>query len=239
MTQPDGRVAPGSIDVLVVAFCGWTALADTLGSLARWSDPGYRLTVFENSVKNYALTGLWNRFIEQSRRDVIALCNPDILVGPGWDTEALACFARHPSCAVVSPISNTAPHRERFGAVVPDVLEPGDVEVLSAHLASATRERVHLTGDERMAPGHCVLLRREAWQRVGGFDERIPFGGNDYDFNRRVVAAGMTLGITTRAFSFHRWGVSTGDARRLGQFDADRHEPRFRAVPQPVPFDEL
>ena len=79
-----------TIDILVVAYCGWHALGETLASIARYSEPGYRLTVFENSVRNYPLTWIWNRFIEESGRGVIALVNPDVIVGPGWDSEALA-----------------------------------------------------------------------------------------------------------------------------------------------------
>ena len=228
-----------TLDIFVVAYCGWDALAETLASIARWSEPGYRLTVYENSTQNYPLTWLWNRFLEQSRRDVIALCNPDILVGPGWDTEALACFAQHPECGVVSPLSNTGPHRDALGSTVPDVLGPAGVEALAAMLARGTDPRYHLTRDERMTPGHCALVRREAWARVQGFDERIAFGGNDFDFNRRVVEAGMSLAVATRAFAFHRWGVSTADAQRLGQFDPARHAPRFRPALDRVTFDEL
>ncbi|MCU0255393.1 MAG: hypothetical protein MUF60_01500 [Vicinamibacterales bacterium] len=229
-----------TVDVLVVAYCGWRALADTLASLALWSEPGYRLTVFENSARNYPLTWVWNRFIERSARDVIALCNPDILVGPGWDTEAIACFDEHPGCAAVSPLSNTTPHREALSSPVPETMTLDDVEPLAATLREGpAARRFHLTRDERMAPAHCVLIRRTAWRRVAGFDERLPFGGNDYDFNRRLVAAGMTLAVATRAFSFHRWGVSTNDAVRLGQFDTARHEPRFRHVAADTPFEEL
>lgn len=229
-----------TVDILVVAYCGWRPLADTLASLALWSEPGYRLTVFENSVKNYPLTWLWNRFFEQSPRDVVALCNPDVIVGPGWDAEALACFAQHPDSAAVSPLSNTAPHLETLGIPLPDTIAPADAETVAAELGrSGAGPRFHITRDERMAPGHCVLVRRRAWQQVGGFDERLAFGGNDFDFNRRLVNAGMTLGVATRTFSLHRWGASTADAVRLGQFDTAQNTPRFGHVPAGLRFDEL
>ncbi len=229
-----------TIDILVVAYCGWTALGETLASIARFSEPGYRLTVFENGVRNYPLTWLWNRFAEASTRDVLALCNPDILVAPGWDAEAVACFELHPDCGVVCPLSNTQLHREQLASPVPDALELEDVEALAARLhRDAAQPRFVLGADHRMTPAHCALIPRAAWSAVGGFDERVPFGGNDYDFNRRIADAGMRLAVATRTFSFHRWGVSTSDARRLGQFDEARHQPRFRTPPAGVPFHEL
>ncbi len=228
-----------TVDILVVAYCGWHALADTLASLARYSEPGYRLTVFENSVRNYPLTWIWNRFIEESARDVIALVNPDVIVGPGWDTEALACLAAQPACAAVSPISNTVPHREALPPVVPDAVTLADVESIAARVKETPMDRFVVTTDERMVPGHCVVIRRSAWKQIAGFDERLPFGGNDWDFNRRLVGAGLTLAVATRAFSFHQWGASTRDAIRLGQFDAARNEPRFRHASPDLRFDEL
>ena len=228
-----------TLDILVVAYCGWDALAETLASIARWSEPGYRLTVFENGTRNYPLTALWNRFMASSRRDVVALCNPDILVGPGWDAECLACFEANPECAVVSPLSNTAPHRAALQSIVPDALDRSGVEALAARVAVESHERFHWTREPDMAPGHAVLVRRAAWAQLGGFDERLPFGGNDFEFNRRVIAHNLSLAVATRAFTFHRWGVSTEDARRLGQFDEARHEPRFRTIPGGLTFDEL
>jgi GT2 family glycosyltransferase len=229
-----------NVDILIVAYCAWDALAETLASLARWSDPGYKLTVYENSARNYPLTWLWNRFVEQSRRPFIALCNPDIVIGPGWDTEAVACLEQHRDCAAVSPISNTEPHRAVLPAVVPEDVGREDVEPLTARLRAAfAGRRFHVTRDYRMAPAHCVIFRRDAWARVDGFDERIPFGGNDYDFNRRLVEAGMGLAVATHAFAFHRWRASTGDAIRLGQFDVQRNEPRFNRPPAGAAFADL
>jgi GT2 family glycosyltransferase len=228
------------IDILIVAYCGWAALADTLASIAMWSDPGYRLTVHENSTRNYPLTWLWNRFVAQSRREYIALCNPDIIVGPGWDTEAVACLQQHPNCAAVSPISNTEPHREILSPFVPDTVALSDAEPLTATLRAAFGgRRFHVTQDHRMAPAHCVVFRRGAWLRVNGFDERIPFGGNDYDFNERLLQTGMDLAVATWAFSFHQWGVSTKDAIRLSQFDVGLNQPRFSRPPPGVDFREL
>ena len=229
-----------TVDIFVVAYCGWEALGDTLASIATWSEPGYRLTVVENTVKNYPLTWLWNRFIERSRRDVIAVCNPDIIVGPGWDTEAMACFEQHPACAAVSPITNTDAHRSVLSSIVPAALTLSGVMPLTANLKRLPDgPRFHITTDAHMTPAHCVLFRRSAWRQIAGFDERLRFGGNDYDFNRRLVDAGMTLAVALRAFSFHRWGVSTADAQRLGHFDAVRNEPRFRPVTDSLRFDEL
>src|SRR2546426_11496811 len=108
------------IDVLVVAYHARERLADTLSSLALWSQPGYRLVVYDNSSKNYPLTWIWNRFFEQSNRPFVALCNPDIIVGPGWDVEAISCLEAIGHCAAVSPLTNSIFHK-----TIADIPEPG------------------------------------------------------------------------------------------------------------------
>ena len=38
---------------------------------------------------------------------------------------------------------------------------------------------------------YCMLLRRSAWQAVGGYDERMRDGGEDWEFNIRLIRAGL------------------------------------------------
>ena len=60
----------------------------------------------------------------------------------------------------------------------------------------------------------CLLVRREVFEKVGGFDERLAVGYNDTDFCLRVRAAGYknilaTCGCsseyTTRIYNHHPW----------------------------------
>lgn len=225
------------LDIFVVGFLGHQALADTLASVARWSAPGYRLTVYENTVKNYPLTWLWNRFICQSRRAFVALLNPDVIVGPGWDTEVIACLDEHPSCGAASPVTNHEAHREHFKGSVPTMEDVGRMDALTDRLKTLHPTRRFLLGkDRRFAPGHCTVIRRSSWKAIKGFDENIAFAGNDYDFNLRLIEAGMDIGIAAHAACFHKWGVSTAEAKVAGIYDDARQRPKFNL---PAPGEDL
>ncbi len=225
------------LDIIIVAYHGKAALADTLASIALHSRVGYRLTVVENGEKNYPLGWIWNQFIAQSRRDLIAVLNPDIIVGPGWDTEAEACLLQHPECGVASPLTNHPPQQEILPPLIPHSLSLGDVAATTDLIRTRFAERRFVfTKDQRMTPHHCVLFRRDSWSRIQGYNERVPFGGNDYNFNERIVRAGMQLAICTHAFSFHRGRVSTGDAIKLGTFNVEANCPRFQPPPSGASF---
>ena len=46
----------------------------------------------------------------------------------------------------------------------------------------------------------------EAWHRIGGFcEDYVGYGGEDTDFARKVVAAGLDLGWVGDARAYHQW----------------------------------
>lgn len=58
------------------------------------------------------------------------------------------------------------------------------------------------------ASGACLLVRREAWEKTGGFDPNFFFGGEDADFCRRVWEAGFEVLCEPRARLLHQGGQS-------------------------------
>jgi N-acetylglucosaminyl-diphospho-decaprenol L-rhamnosyltransferase len=64
-------------------------------------------------------------------------------------------------------------------------------------------------------PLACVLVRREAWDEIGGLDERYPFYFEDHDVCWRLQAAGWNLGVCWDAHALHVGGGSS--ARREPQ----------------------
>jgi GT2 family glycosyltransferase len=58
----------------------------------------------------------------------------------------------------------------------------------------------------------CLLVRRDLFDQVGGFDENFPTSGNDVDLCRRIRAAGRLVVVTPRAQLLHYEGLSRGYA---------------------------
>jgi GT2 family glycosyltransferase/glycosyltransferase involved in cell wall biosynthesis len=69
------------------------------------------------------------------------------------------------------------------------------------------------------ASGSLCAVRRDAWEAIGGFDERFFLYFEDVDLSRRLVAAGFGVRASRAAAGRHAVGSGAGglsDARRLG-----------------------
>jgi GT2 family glycosyltransferase len=62
--------------------------------------------------------------------------------------------------------------------------------------------------------GACLLIRREAWKMLQGFDEQFPFGAEDADLCRRARAAGWRVVFDPRLEVTHLGGQAR---RRSGE----------------------
>lgn len=92
-----------------------------------------------------------------------------------------------------------------FGFLLPDA-EPGYYErmVLPHQLSAVTAA--------------CMLIRRDVYEKVGGFDESLPVDYNDIDFCLKVRSAGLAVVEQTDAKFYHYESVSRGLEKTPGQF---------------------
>ncbi|MBP3954253.1 glycosyltransferase family 2 protein [Gemmata sp. G18] len=56
----------------------------------------------------------------------------------------------------------------------------------------------------------CMLVRRDVFEDVGGFDENLPLSLNDADLCRRIRAKGRSIVVTPHVRMFHYEGLSRG-----------------------------
>ena len=84
--------------------------------------------------------------------------------------------------------------------------------------------RAALEQDYTCLTAACLLVRRDAFEAVGGFDVALPTAFNDVDFCLRLRAAGHRLLWTPTASMYHHESLTFGahdSAARAGQFDRD------------------
>jgi N-acetylglucosaminyl-diphospho-decaprenol L-rhamnosyltransferase len=63
--------------------------------------------------------------------------------------------------------------------------------------------------------GACMLMPREAYDAVGGFDEGFPLYAEELDIATRLRDAGRAVLFTPEVEVLHAIGVSTGRSRRM------------------------
>ncbi|MEB3982258.1 glycosyltransferase family 2 protein [Mycobacterium sp. 663a-19] len=178
--------------------------------------------------------------------DWVIVANPDVQWGPGSIDALLDAATRWPRAGALGPLI-----RDPDGSVYPS----------ARHLPSLIRGGMHAVlgpvwkrnpwtaayRQERLEPtersvgwlsGSCLLVRRSAFERVGGFDERYFMYMEDVDLGDRLGRAGWQSVYVPSAEVLHHKGHSTGHdpASHLAAhhqstyiFLADRYSGRLRA----------
>lgn len=67
-----------------------------------------------------------------------------------------------------------------------------------------------------------MLVRRDVWERLGGFDPALPLFRDDIDFCWRVGGAGLRVRLVTEAVAYH----AEASSRRRRRITATRNHPR-------------
>ena len=150
----------------------------------------------------------------------VLVCNPDIEVRPGALGALAGALAADPGCALVGPLIRDpagarypsarsfpsmvdAAGHAAFGLFAPDNRFTRSYQ--NAHLGApgATSEPVDWVS------GACFLVRRSAFEEVGGFDEAYFMYAEDVDLCWRLGRAGWGVAYAPAAEVTHSQGVST------------------------------
>ena len=174
------------------------------------------------------------------------VANPDVVWGPGSIDVLLEAAQRWPRAGSLGPLI-----RDPDGSVYPSARhQPSLVRggmhavvgpVWKSNPWTAAYRQERLEPSERPVgwlSGSCLLLRRQAYDAIGGFDERYFMYMEDVDLGDRLAAAGWQNVYVPSAEVLHDKGHSTGrdPARNLAAhhtstytFLADRHPHRWQA----------
>lgn len=229
--SPAGRQ---TVDVIIPAYNGLSLLKVCVASVLANSDncrviivddastdpalPEYLATVAEKPERRVAVLVLHNeknlgfvRSVNRALAEVTGnavILNSDTEVPPGWLDRLLAPISADEAVATVTPLSNAA-----------TICSFPDINVDNPIFKGLSVAEIdHFFG--RYAPpepveaptgvGFCMAISRSALARVGLFDAET-FGrgyGEESDFCRRAVKAGMRNLIVPNLFVFHNHGGS-------------------------------
>ena len=165
---------------------------------------------YVDSGANLGFAAGVNLGVSQLGPDVdVLLLNPDAVI-PVEGVRALsAALAADPSLAAVSP---------RL------LDETGAEQRVEWPFPSPTRMWWEAVGGARLVAepadfvvGAVLLLRRSAWEDVGGFDERFFLYAEETDWQRRAVARGWTSRLVPEAVATHRGAGSSASSERREQ----------------------
>ena len=168
-----------------------------------------------------------NQGIAATTAPLVLLINPDCAIEPGA-TGALARVLRDdPECAIAGPkILDPDGGVQGSARGDPDMLTGlfGRTAILRRFLPGSAAARRNVVRAEDVGSmdagrvvdwlsGACMLARRSALDRVGGFDERYFLYWEDADLCRRLRGVGMNVRYVPKAVAVHQVGRSSRTAR--------------------------
>ncbi len=208
-----------SIDVVVLTWNDGALLGEALRSVLESSDVDVSVIVVDNGsdppatvpddARARLLRNTTNRGVAAARNQgaragsapLLCLLDSDARLQPA----ALRCMAdiltADAGVAVVGPVFVGQPP-EASGGKAPTLRTKlaRVVDLRSTYLPS---ERSGPTWDVDFCIGACQLIRREAWDAIGGLDESYFYGPEDVDFCLRLHEAGWRVVQTSDAAVHH------------------------------------
>jgi GT2 family glycosyltransferase len=204
------RTSYSELEVLLVA----TAAGDRSPEQREYLDPRAgpsRLRVLPYDERPFNFSRVNNWAAEQTRGDLLCFLNDDTeVIGSDWLSAMVAHVARDRVAAVGALLLYPKERIQHAGVL----LGAGGV---GAHMYSRRRksirgyhDRVLVDQDVSCVTAACMLVRRDVFEEVGGFDERLAIAFNDVDLCLRLREAGWRIVWTPNAVLYHRESTSIG-----------------------------
>jgi GT2 family glycosyltransferase len=221
-------------------FNGAEALGECLASLARWRPEASDIVLVDDASTDERIAPMLSAFAAahacvtvlampanqgfvraanrgaqvHAQSDVLFL-NSDTVVTEGWLEAMRAALEGDPAVAICCPLSNNASllsvPRFQQENELPEGL---DADAMARLVRESAGEPAQL--ELPTCVGFCMLVRREAWERWGPFDEAFGAGyGEEDDLAQRVRRDGGRISCASNAFVFHRGGTSFGTSQAL------------------------
>ncbi len=194
------------------------------------------------SERNLGFGAANNLAMRQARGRYFLLLNSDAFVRPGTIRTLMEELEDGPEVGVVGPkLLNEDGSTQRSCFRYPT---PGRAWLETLRVARWFKPRSPL-GDYRRwahdeacevdwAVGACLLLRREVFEQVGGFDERFFLYAEETDWQKRIREAGWSIRFTPRAELTHLGGASgASDRVRINEHffaGLDRYQRKHHGV---------
>lgn len=251
-TGGGAAIAAGSIGVVVVSFEAAAHLPRCLASVEPLARAGHPVVVIDNASRDASASLVRERFgwarLEALERNVgfAAACNrgagltasehllflnPDAWLAAGCAERLAGALERQPQAGAVAPRLAYRDGRRQF------VWEPTPgivAEAVRRHLRNPleawalahapVRALYRALGDPGWLTAACLLVRRRAFESVGGFDEGFFLYFEDADLCRRMARAGWRLAVEPQALAWH----AKGGSQRSGEAELHYRASQLR-----------
>ena len=206
-----------SVRVVVVDDDPEHPLAPLLGAI-----PGLEI---RTNPRNLGFLRSVNRAVAGTESEYVVILNNDTVVEDGWLEASLLLMTADPTTGMVG--SRLLEPNGRLQEAGVTMYQDADGTPYGAG-DDPERPQYRFVRDVDCVSGACLLVRREAWSAVGGFDDAFaPAFFEEYDLAFALRAAGWRVRYQPASRVIHAGSASYGVATRDQQ--TARNRERFRA----------
>jgi len=193
-----------------------------------------------NNEENLGFAKACNQGATAASGKYLVFLNNDTKVTPNWLDEMLKCIQEDENRGVVGAkllySNNTVQHAGVAVTDSPHPIFPYHIH----HKKPSDAPEVNVMKEYQAVTGACMLVRKELFQKMGGFDEEFLNGYEDVDFCFRVREAGHTVFYCPMGVVYHYESTSEGrfasaehNVKRLhqkwfGKIQSDRNGVDFK-----------
>jgi GT2 family glycosyltransferase len=236
------RAMPDYIDEVIVVDNG-----SSDGTPAKLEAIGEPLRFRLNS-ENENFAGGSNQGAAMAKGEMILFLNNDTEPQPGWMTAMVDVLLEHSDVSVVGSRLLFPDGTLQHAGVEINYGEFQPIGPVHAFYHLPPSEGPQELTDFRCVTAACMLIRRETWEAVGGFEEEYINGYEDVDLCLKVGELGQRIVYTPHSVVIHHESVSDGRFRsvhwnywvllrrwlgRFTNFDRNLYEEMERSPPNP------
>ena len=207
------------------------------GDLSDFQEAHPEVHLIKNA-KNEGFARANNQAISKSRGKYVLLLNPDTRILKNGMDGLVRFMENHPGAgaagpALLYPDGTRQPSCRRFPTPLNFFFGRNSLLTRWFPRNSLTLSYLNLNLDDQKITevdwitGACMILRREAFQKVGGFDEAFFLFVEDADLCYRLRQEDWKIFFVPTAQAIHQFGVSTRYRSRLSMKDHNRGMYRF------------
>lgn len=141
---------------------------------------------------------------------LVFLNNDTEVISEDWLEEMLGCFARPEVGVVGAKLLFEDGLIQHAGMTANPNCDNAHFNQNLDRAAWGYEGSAVLPSDMSMVTGACQMIKRDVFDRLGGYDERLAVGFNDGDFCLRAREAGFAVTFMPYALLYHREFSSRG-----------------------------
>ncbi len=146
--------------------------------------------------KRVSLSKAWNKGIELSNGEMIAIVNNDTIVPPNWNKSLLETLLKNKKAGMVHPITYF---------IIQNYFKYGNLKKFDTTFTRPFK----LAKFKDVVWGEFMIFKKEALAKVGGFNEIYKVAsGEDLEMNFQLYKKGYDIYVDPRVFVYHQGGAS-------------------------------